>query len=587
MAVIKKWTQFHHTIRAKLILGVLLIILPMIAMLIYSNYYAIGVVRNQVAHSYNQMTQMYMNQMDASMDIIEMYMNNIVALNQDFVAMAQTSSPDIYTLSKLLLSNRMTNDINMYPAASSFFVYNKSRDEYVDVIKDVIDYDKKVQVYDFIRGQAAEETPGVYQTFGWTVKQIGNGFFLIHTLKYANLYVSAVIEANKLMTPLRLLELGERGGVLLSDGEGHPITNAQLVKTSGIKLRPLHTGYTLTGNKHKYLVVGEHSANGNFSLVVVIPDEQILQNLPAMQRMLLSLPLLALLLIPAGLFYLRKTILIPLSKLLTAMKRIRSGSLTTKVEIGAVSNEFQIVNKTFNDMVDEIRQLKLDVYEEKLSKQKEELLRLQLQMNPHFFMNSLTILYNLAKMNKTSLMMEMTMCLIQHFRFIFRSNSTFVMLKDELEHSRNYLRIQELRFPGSISSEIRVPDYVMDVAVPPLIIQTFFENTVKHAVTLEEPINITLDVDIIEADAKPFIILRIEDTGRGYPADVLEAICQGISIVNPKGEHTGIWNIQRRIRLLYGYDGQIRFNNRLPHGAIIEIMLPLMPESKQGGEPSV
>lgn len=473
----------------------------------------------------------------------------------------------------------MTNDINMYPPASSFFIYNKAHDEYIDVIKEVIDYDKKVQVYDIIRAQATQETPGEYHTFGWKVRQMGNSYFLIQTLKYSNQYITAVIEANKLVIPLHLLELGERGGVLLADGEGRPITNSQLVEANGIHLNLQQRGYGLTGNKNKYLIVGERSANGDFSLIVVIPDEQILQNLPALQRVLLTLPLLTLLLIPLGLFYLRKTILIPLSKLLTAMKRIRSGSLTTKVETSSITDEFQIVNHTFNEMVDEIRQLKLDVYEEQLSKQKEELLRLQLQMNPHFFMNSLTILYNLAKMNKTSLMMEMTMCLIQHFRFIFRSNSTFVILRDELEHSRNYLRIQELRFPGSINSAISVPDYVLDVEVPPLIIQTFFENTVKHAVTLEEPICITLDADIIEAGGKPFIILHIEDTGKGYPEHVLQAISQGISIVNPKGEHTGIWNIQRRIRLLYGQDAKICFSNHLPQGAVVEIMLPLKLEN--------
>ncbi|WP_433940458.1 sensor histidine kinase [Paenibacillus lautus] len=587
MAFMKKWFAFFHTIRAKLIFGVFILTLPMIAMLIYNNFYAIKVVRNQVAHSYNQMTQMYMNQIDSSMDRIEIYMNNIVALDQDFIAMVQTSSDDIYSLSKLMLSNRMFNDINMYPTAKSFIVYNDLRDDFIDVTNESIDYDKKLEINDFIRGQAAEQTSGEYHAFGWTVKQIDNSYYLIHTLKYSNLYVSAIIEANKLMIPFHLLELGEHGGVLLADGDGNAITNAELVEASGIHLRPQQTEYDLTGSEQKFLIVGEQSTNGNFSLIVVIPDEQILQNLPTMQRILLVFPALTLLLVPLGLFYLRKTILIPLNKLLMAMRRIRSGSLTTKVETASITNEFQIVNTTFNQMVDEIRQLKLDVYEEQLNKQKEELLRLQLQMNPHFFMNSLTILYNLAKMNKTNLMMEMTMCLIQHFRFIFRSNSTFVMLRDELEHSRNYLRIQELRFPGSIASAIKVPDYVMDVAVPPLIIQSFFENIVKHAVTLEEPICITLEVDIMESETKPFIVLRIEDTGKGYPEHVLRAISKGISIVNNKGEHTGIWNIQRRIRLLYEHEGHIRFSNRLPHGAVVEMKLPMKPEKRQGGEPIV
>lgn len=52
------------------------------------------------------------------------------------------------------------------------------------------------------------------------------------------------------------------------------------------------------------------------------------------------------------------------------------------------------MNKTFERMTHEIRKLKIDVYEEKLKHQRAELRNLQLQINPHFFLNSLNIILN-------------------------------------------------------------------------------------------------------------------------------------------------------------------------------------------------
>ena len=75
------------------------------------------------------------------------------------------------------------------------------------------------------------------------------------------------------------------------------------------------------------------------------------------------------------------------------------------------------------------------------------------------------------------------MCLVHYFRYMFQSN-TFVSLADELYHVQNYLKIQELRFPGSFRYEIQVSELLASAPVPSLLIQGFAENTIKYAVTL-------------------------------------------------------------------------------------------------------
>lgn len=229
-------------------------------------------------------------------------------------------------------------------------------------------------------------------------------------------------------------------------------------------------------------------------------------------------------------------------------------------------------------MMNEIQTLRVNVFEEQLNKQREELQRLQLQVNPHFFLNALNIVYNLAKVKNHQLIMEMTMSLIKYFRFLFRSNTSFVRLNDELQHTRHYLSIQELRFPEKLTWKVDAPDYLTDIPVPPLVIQSFVENSIKHAVTMEEPIHITVYVGFEDEIDGSMMKISIKDTGKGFEDKVLQELLAGKNIENEQGEHIGIWNVQRRLKLLYNETVSIHYyNDKETGGAVVEIIVPTQP----------
>jgi two-component system sensor histidine kinase YesM len=344
-------------------------------------------------------------------------------------------------------------------------------------------------------------------------------------------------------------------------------------------LNDVGTDYKLTGKNEKFLVVGEKSAKGRFSLIAVIPDSIILENLPLLRRMVSFILMGSLILFPFILFLLRKIILIPINRIMMAMRRIEDGNLEVRITYSPSVIEFDKMNQSFNRMISQIQELKINVLEEQLNHQKAELKHLQLQINPHFFMNSLNIIYNLAQVKDFALIQEMVLCLVEYFRFMFRSNMAFVALRDEVQHTLNYFRIQEMRFPKNLTYDLSVPDNLMDVVVPPLVIQTFVENTIKHAVSMDKQIHIGIT---IEATSNKKIKIRVEDTGKGFPEDVLTRLQMEMDIGNGEGHHIGIWNVQRRLRLLYQDHAQITFSNGAGHGAVIEILIPF--HEKKGGE---
>lgn len=79
----------------------------------------------------------------------------------------------------------------------------------------------------------------------------------------------------------------------------------------------------------------------------------------------------------------------------------------------------------------------------------------------------------------------------------------------------------------------------------------------------DEPIDISVQIKFFDEENGSRMKIIIKDTGCGFSDEVLEVLQAGKSIQNDKGEHTGIWNVGRRLRLLYDETVSIRyFNNK-------------------------
>lgn len=567
-----------RSLRIKLAISVLIMTVPLVAMLIYNNVYAIHVVRGQVAESYRDSLTLNMNQIDVALNDADRYMNAL-AYSNELLALGQAVTDDDYYTLKVYLFNKLSEDIALYRSVSSFFVYQDSREEFMNVPNsgNYPTYGQDNQIKQFVVDWIHDQPKNNGTALRWQYHRIGENNYLLDIVRAGDTYLGAVVSTEQLISPYRTLKMGKQGEVLFSNDDGKPITDTTAVEDYGIELRKnVSTAYYLSGTKPKFLIVGAHSARGNLNLVALIPDANILANLPYLQRLIWIITIGSMIFIPIGLLFMRRAILVPLNHILLAMKKVRGGDWGVRVANSRSSREFMMLGDSFNAMMSEIQTLRVNVFEEQLNKQREELQRLQMQVNPHFFLNSLNIVYNLAKVKNFELILQMTESLIHYFRFMFRSSTSFVKLGDELEHTRNYLQIQALRFPGQLNWTIQAPSYLLDIPVPPLIVQSFVENSIKHAFTMdEEPIDIGVKISYADEGDGNWIKLTIEDTGCGFDEPLLEDLNRGRSIQNERGEHTGIWSVQRRLRLLYDEAVSIQFrNDESTGGAVVELVLP-------------
>jgi two-component system sensor histidine kinase YesM len=566
-----------NSIRFKLIAGLLVVVLPVVAYLIYSNVYSIQLVRNQVAELSSSTTSLYMDIVDQTLDSVDAYLLRFIIEENGFSPLesATRKDSDTYQLEKIRIFQKMNEDMYYHQMLDFTFIYTVANDELIFVPNQQnlgstvgVDWRSVNQLLtEFIRSRLTEAEFDKR----WFDMNIGDDYYFMRIIRSGKLYIGMGINAAHLLEPIQLSSLGDNVLTLFTNERNEPLHDVRIVDGLPIDLAFNNNHYRLTsGQDSDYLIVGKASAKGSFHLVSLVPDDVILDQLPFLLRVTYLIAGASVLIVAIALFALRKIVLLPIHRMLLAMRKVKEGQLDARIPPSNSSNEFETMDETFNDMVAEMQQLKIDIYEEQLSKQKAELKQLQLQINPHFFLNSLNIVFYLAKDKKYDLIQELSLSLIQYFRFMFRSGTDYVSLRDEIKHTENYLRIQTFRFPHSLTYETEVPEQFLSVDLPPLMIQTFVENCVKYAIDTDRKTHIRISARLSSSEQ---LNIRIRDTGDGFSEEILQMLQQNIIPTTADGEQIGIWNVKRRLELLYSGQAQIRFYNQ--GGAVVDILMPL------------
>lgn len=111
-----------------------------------------------------------------------------------------------------------------------------------------------------------------------------------------------------------------------------------------------------------------------------------------------------------------------------------------------------------------------------------ELKSLRAQLDPHFLFNSLNSVAALIG-NDTAAARQMCFLMAQFFRkSLSLGREQSIALSEELSLVETFLAIEKVRFGERLRAKFDVADYVLDVAVPPLMLQPLIENAVHHGV---------------------------------------------------------------------------------------------------------
>ncbi len=112
-----------------------------------------------------------------------------------------------------------------------------------------------------------------------------------------------------------------------------------------------------------------------------------------------------------------------------------------------------------------------------------ELRALKAQVNPHFLFNSLHSISALTSIDPARAR-ETCILLADFLRSTLGlGDRAAISFGEELDLTRKYLGVEQVRFPGRMEVEESISPDSLDVLVPPLLLQPLFENAVKHGVS--------------------------------------------------------------------------------------------------------
>ena len=258
-----------------------------------------------------------------------------------------------------------------------------------------------------------------------------------------------------------------------------------------------------------------------------------------------------------------------IDKVVDAFKEVQAGNLDVTLDIKSYE-EFEIIGKSYNLMLASIKEL-IAINEEKIRQTSiAEIKQLESQFNPHFLFNTLEHIRYTAKLDP-DVASKMIVSLSSLLRYSINNSISDVTILEDLEYTKNYLSIQKYRFHERFHYTVYMERGTEDCIVPKLILQPIIENAIKYGFGDKDELTVRIKISLLADD----LVIVIYDDGVGMKPEMLEEVQD---LLKRKGEfsnHIGIYNVHRRIQLMYGKVYGIDLKSEVGEGTVVKITLPI------------
>ncbi|CAH1193177.1 hypothetical protein PAECIP111891_00502 [Paenibacillus allorhizoplanae] len=254
--------------------------------------------------------------------------------------------------------------------------------------------------------------------------------------------------------------------------------------------------------------------------------------------------------------------------IIRAIENVQIGKLDTRLNVNT-NNEFQIFAEAYNQMLTDIKNL-IELNKEKARQNVlSEIKQLESQFNPHFLFNTLETIRYMVIMDPSSVN-KIIVGLSELLRYSINNTITEVSLGEDIKYTQNYLFIQKYRFKEKFNFSIDVDEEALACIVPKLIVQPIIENAIKHGFADRQSLSVQINAKIDESD----LVVTITDDGEGMEPKVLEKMRDILATNKSNSSHVGLFNVHRRVQLMYGDQYGIGISSRQHGGTVVTITLP-------------
>lgn len=383
----------------------------------------------------------------------------------------------------------------------------------------------------------------------WKNVTTKNSEYLVKSVHYEGKIIYAVISSEDILKPLRKLNIGNNGKLSLKEPNNIPSEN--------------------------YLI---HAQNEKthlpFDIYVLVDYAEVFRNITLLEVFLSAVPIIITILSIIIILYIRQWMIKPITRLTERLSQLGDSIPPSEFFISEGILEIDKANDKLNKVIFDMQELKIREYHSQLELKKIELNYLKNQIRPHFYLNMLSMIHSMLQTKNYKEIEELTILTSNYLRHLFMANQDFSELKDEVQHIKDYLEIQRIRYGNSIYFSLDYNSDLQNTLVPSLLLQTFIENTIKHGFSFQDLFTILLSIKKVKTENSDYIQICIEDNGPGFSEEILSKLNQKQSLITEDGHHIGITNTIERLNLLYPNDYTITFENNEEGGAKILLLIP-------------
>ena len=274
-----------------------------------------------------------------------------------------------------------------------------------------------------------------------------------------------------------------------------------------------------------------------------------------------------------------RRMILPITEVVQGMRRVQAGDLDVSVEV-YTGDEMEYLAEGFNSMVESLSHYIDQMYMAQIRQREAELDALKMQIQPHYLYNTLDVIRMTAVENNDTKTAGLLLSLSRQLRYLLANQGDIVCLKDELSNIQNYFVITRVRYSNLYSLTIQVPDNLMNLKVPKLILQPIVENAIKHGLRSREGRgSVEISASIIEGNLQIIVM----DDGVGIDKDIVAKMNEELSDMSYKFDENspfgvGMKNVYDRIKYYCGDNYGYEISSYLGMGTIVKFTLPINGE---------
>ena len=267
----------------------------------------------------------------------------------------------------------------------------------------------------------------------------------------------------------------------------------------------------------------------------------------------------------------------PIQELCRITSRIAEGNFSDRAKM-QTKDELEVLSDSVNDMSENLEVMVHQIKEDERKMRHAELRLLQEQINPHFLYNTLDTIVWLIEGDDPDKAVDMVVALSEFFRLVLSKGKEYISIREEKEHIRGYLEIQQVRYRDILDYEISIEPELYRYKILKLTLQPLVENSLYHGIKYKRAkgkIWVTGKMLRGNTPKEDRILLCVQDNGVGMDEEEVRRLQAEIARPCKETEKGfGLANVNERIRMNFGAEYGMTITSEKGGGTKISIVIP-------------